>query len=92
MLKNTAAFEKTCQQVRSLRADDGVVAQVSNLLYRRFPIGNASEWKVPCGLETGDTADWKSPPRGFGPQLKVKVDREHSYYENETPYDGAGHH
>ncbi len=45
------------------------VAQVSNLLYRRFPIGRAwrcgERWIVrgACGLETRDTADWKSALR-----------------------------
>jgi hypothetical protein len=43
-----------------------IVAQVSNLLYRRLPVGrpwaNARVLKTysGCGLETRDTADWKS--------------------------------
>ena len=42
------------------------VAQVSNLLYRRLPVGRTSKEVVAlethrgCGLETRDTADWKS--------------------------------
>ena len=44
------------------------VAQVSNLLYRRFQIGRASPIKAPPtarnagGLETREKADWKSAP------------------------------
>jgi hypothetical protein len=48
------------------------VAQVSNLLYRRFPIGSGFErssrpspFQRPGGLETRDTADWKSALRSF---------------------------
>jgi WD40 repeat protein len=48
------------------------VAQVSNLLYRRFPIGSRFErssrpgpFQRPGGLETRDTADWKSALRSF---------------------------
>jgi hypothetical protein len=49
------------------------VAQVSNLMYRRLPVGRA--WEKPahrsvrdvCGLEIHDTADWKSALR-FGCQ------------------------
>ena len=44
-----------------------LVAQISNLLYRRFPIGRASGHLLACQslrtlrrLETCDTADWKS--------------------------------
>ena len=45
------------------------VAQVSNLKYRRFPIGRALPVQAPqnahstCGLKTRDTADWKSALR-----------------------------
>jgi sugar phosphate isomerase/epimerase len=49
------------------------VAQISNLLYRRFPIGQAFDSKEavvvgtgPCRLETCGTADWKSALR-LGP-------------------------
>src|SRR5437667_8322512 len=46
------------------------VAQVSNLLYRRFPIGRSLRGSARsvtcsvCGLEIRDTADWKSELRG----------------------------
>src|SRR6266567_9183215 len=36
------------------------VAQVSNLLCRRLPVGKAYELPSACGLEIRDTADWKS--------------------------------
>src|SRR5262245_55120509 len=42
-----------------------LVAQVSNLPYRRFPIGRRSKWswasncRPACGLEIRDTAGWK---------------------------------
>ena len=44
-----------------------VVAQVSNLLYRRLPVGGpfvcAVDRRAVSGLETRDTADWKSALR-----------------------------
>src|SRR2546428_75016 len=46
------------------------VAQVSNLLYRRFPIGRASKQparsssRATSGLENSDTGDWKTALRG----------------------------
>ncbi|MEW6301892.1 MAG: MBOAT family O-acyltransferase [Verrucomicrobiota bacterium] len=47
-----------------LTARRSIVAQVSNLLYRRFPIGRLFDRGVAdsarSGLETRDTADWKS--------------------------------
>src|SRR5438093_3503537 len=51
-----------------LHVDGGpmIVAQISNLLYRRFLIGRASQrltrlkFQGACGLQTRDTADWKS--------------------------------
>jgi hypothetical protein len=36
------------------------VAQVSNLLYRGFPIRWRFDPRTVCRLEVGDTADWKS--------------------------------
>ena len=45
------------------------VAQVSNLLYRRLPVGRlrakraSPEVRGGCGLEIRDTADWKSALR-----------------------------
>jgi hypothetical protein len=36
------------------------VAQVSNLLYRGFPIRWRLDPRTVCRLEVGDTADWKS--------------------------------
>jgi hypothetical protein len=41
------------------------VAQISNLPYRRFPIGRLSsptrlEFSTPAGWKHSDTADWKS--------------------------------
>jgi len=41
-----------------------VVAQVSNLLYRRLPVGKAATYHHACGLEIRDTADWKSALQG----------------------------
>ncbi len=49
--------------------DGDIVAQVSNLLYRRLPVGRAAETRKPpewthgCGLEIRDTADLKSALR-----------------------------
>ncbi len=47
------------------------VAQISNLLYRRLPVGKASGFRTGAGmgsnsrrLETCDTADWKSALQG----------------------------
>ena len=37
-----------------------IVAQVSNLLYRRLPVGRLHENRMAGGLEIRDTADWKS--------------------------------
>ena len=48
-----------------------IVAQISNPLYRRFPIGRPSprptrlNFPGVCGLKTRDTADWKSALRGL---------------------------
>jgi hypothetical protein len=39
------------------------VAQVSNLLYRRLPVGRLCLFGRICGLEIRDTADWKSALR-----------------------------
>jgi len=41
----------------------GCVAQVSNLLYRRLPVGRLHLLRRICGLEIRDTADWKSALR-----------------------------
>ena len=41
----------------------GCVAQVSNLLYRRLPVGRLYPRGRVCGLEIRDTADWKSALR-----------------------------
>ena len=41
------------------------VAQVSNLLCRRLPVGKACEFSSACGLKIRDTADWKSALRDF---------------------------
>ena len=47
-----------------------LVAQVSNLLYRRLPVGRPCTIPAPrycspaCGLEIRDTADWKSALQG----------------------------
>ena len=49
--------------------DLGRAAQISNLLYRRFPIGRSTVFPVrsnlpaACKLETCDPADWKSALR-----------------------------
>ena len=40
-----------------------LVAQISNLLYRRLPVGRPPEVSSACGLEIRDTADWKSALR-----------------------------
>src|ERR1041385_2970776 len=45
------------------------VAQISNLLYRRLPVGRLSvgpglqNYSMRCGLEIRDAADWKSALR-----------------------------
>src|SRR5438034_6312643 len=63
----------------SPRASDKVVAQVSNLLYRRLPAcGCAEESGVTvmatlCRLEIGDTAGWKPALRGTGRTLSVAL-------------------
>src|SRR5712691_11457244 len=49
------------------------VAQVSNLLYRRLPVGRACELRSVGGLEIRDTADWKSALRGCVRQDACKV-------------------
>jgi len=51
----------------------GCVAQVSNLLYRRLPVGRLHLPGRICGLEIRDTADWKSALR-----LSVSETRETS--------------
>jgi hypothetical protein len=42
------------------RRGTSFVAQVSNLLYRRLPVGYTLNSHNLCGLEIRDTADWKS--------------------------------
>src|SRR5216117_1264055 len=65
--------------LRMNRASDKVVAQVSNLLYRRLPAcGCAEESGVTvmatlCRLEIGDTAGWKPALRGTGRTLSVAL-------------------
>jgi hypothetical protein len=78
-IRDTADWKSALQRQSALPD----VAQVSNLLYRRLPVGSA--WKEPvrpnargvCGLEIRDTADWKSALRRqsalrmwFGPSRK----------------------
>ncbi len=41
------------------RAATSLVAQISNLLYRRLPVGRPFDRREGCGLEIRDTADWK---------------------------------
>jgi len=41
------------------------VAQISNLLCRRLPVGRCWNFEAACGLEIRDTADWKSGATGF---------------------------
>jgi hypothetical protein len=49
-----------------MQTNSTAVAQVSNLPYRRLPVGRAPtnstalELRETCGLEIRDTADWKS--------------------------------
>ena len=43
--------------------DSALVAQVSNLLYRGFPIRNDHHARTVSRLEVGDTAGWKPAPR-----------------------------
>src|SRR5437867_6774257 len=51
----------------------GLVAQVSNLLYRGFLIRNRHSAQKGCRLEVGDTAGWKPAlrdrPRNTSPNL-----------------------
>jgi hypothetical protein len=49
--------------LRAARGFRGCVAQVSNLLYRRLPVGRLYLLGRICGLEIRDTADWKSALR-----------------------------
>src|SRR5450759_2665858 len=44
----------------TIRIAAPLVAQVSNLLYRRLPVGCSCPYPSACGLEIRDTADWKS--------------------------------
>ena len=41
------------------------VAQVSNLLYRRLPVGTPLVRRGACGLEIRDTAGWKPALRAW---------------------------
>jgi len=52
------------------------VAQVSNLLCRRLPVGRACELRSVGGLEIRDTADWKSALRGCLRQDACKVQND----------------
>ncbi len=50
----------------SSRADAAIgVAQVSNLLYRGFPIRSPGAGRTVCRLEVGDTAGWKPALRSL---------------------------
>ncbi|HXP60279.1 MAG TPA: efflux transporter outer membrane subunit [Dongiaceae bacterium] len=49
--------------LRAASRSRGCVAQVSNLLYRRLPVGRLHLLARICGLEIRDTADWKSALR-----------------------------
>jgi len=61
-------------------ASAGWVAQVSNLLYRRLPVGTVSQspsrssLRGLCGLEIRATADWKSalPPGAVAPMENLR--------------------
>jgi hypothetical protein len=44
-------------------SDAALVAQVSNLLYRGFPIRNGHDARTVSRLEVSDTAGWKPAPR-----------------------------
>jgi len=62
----SAPAEFLARIFHSLRAgpgSGGCVAQVSNLLYRRLPVGRLYLLGRICGLEIRDTADWKSALR-----------------------------
>src|SRR5436309_14558182 len=67
---------------RMNRASDKVVAQVSNLLYRRLPACGCAEGSgatvraTLCRLEIGDTAGWKPALRGTGRTLSVALGRQ----------------
>jgi hypothetical protein len=50
-------------------AGENAVAQISNLLYRRLPVGGPSGDTVACGLEIRDTAGWKPALRPGGAQF-----------------------
>jgi hypothetical protein len=54
------------------------VAQISNLPFRRVPLGRPADyrpslgcWATPSGLEIGETADWKSALRPTGSREDV---------------------
>jgi hypothetical protein len=61
---------------RATQGDTAFVAQVSNLLYRRLPVGRTCdipatlEPSSACGLEIRDTADWKSALQ-FGARIRM---------------------
>src|SRR5208337_18142 len=46
--------------LRAVPGFRGCVAQISNLLCRRLPVGRLCLLGRLCGLEIRDTADWKS--------------------------------
>jgi hypothetical protein len=48
-----------------------LVAQVSNLLYRRLPVGQPESCPTICRLEICDTADWKSALQYCRPTLAL---------------------
>jgi hypothetical protein len=59
--KITAFRELTSANLRnfSTMVPTDVVAQISNLLYRRLQVGRALHKGPACGLEIRDTAGWK---------------------------------
>jgi hypothetical protein len=65
----TCAAWEAGQEIDRAQRRRAAVAQVSNLLYRRLPVGRVlakpatRQTRGACGLEIRDTADWKSALR-----------------------------
>ena len=56
----SAILTRIIHSLRAVPGSGGCVAQVSNLLYRRLPVGRLYLLGRICGLDIRDPADWKS--------------------------------
>ena len=59
MIARKPGLARIFHGVRALRGARGCVAQVSNLPYRRLPVGRLHVLGRVGGLEIRDTAGWK---------------------------------